>query len=686
MATTAGPALPSQDLESGVSEIIDTSICPTAGATPLFPSRASTVVHFATNAPVLQNSGDLVDPVNANAKTDCRIMLEDGKGAESSMKEDGRTNTELKLTDQTNLLPFRKVVSVFAGLAVCIVVSTLDMTLVATALPSIAASFHAGSVSSFIPSTYLLTSTAFQPLYGRFSDIFGRKAALLLAMAIFMLGNLVAGFSRNVSEVIVLRGIAGAGGGGIVSMAQIIMSDVVTLRDRGKYQGIIGVVVALGYGVGPLIGGVLSEKVSWRWCFWITLPVSFCGILIVTYILPLKSVEGDIRRKLLAVDYVGTALTLIGCTLVILPLIWGGITFPWRSAIVLATLVSGIVIVSIFCLWEWKGAKLPIVPMYIFRHTTVTGVYITMFVNGFVFNSSLYYLPQFFQVALGYSPIRSGVFLLPVLVSQTIASFVAGMMVSRTGRYRTIIYLGFSVWAIGCGLLSTVNAQSGTVIPVVYMLIAGVGAGQTLQTTTVAAQASVSRRDMSVVTAVRNFVRLLGGTFSLAIGSTIINNSLRSKMTSIGLSSSTINTIIDDPTALHPFLTSSTTENSTSTFSITPNTAKLILRGYTTGFRDVFVLNAALTALSVVVSISMIHHKELIRSDEEEMRRRGREAYTKDFKGGGKECYESGNVDMGTDAKLDQRKDGDRSEIELRNLASEHMEASDGVLKISSKP
>ncbi|KAA1475284.1 MFS general substrate transporter [Dentipellis sp. KUC8613] len=534
-----------------------------------------------------------------------------------------------QLTDQTNLLPFRKVVSVFAGLAVCLVVSTLDQTLVATALPSISSAFHAGSVASFIPSTYLLTSTAFQPLYGRFSDIFGRKTTLCMAMGVFMLGNLAAGFSRNVTELIVFRGIAGAGGGGIPSMAQIIMSDVVTLRDRGKYQGIIGVVIALGFGIGPLIGGVLSEKVSWRWCCWVTLPISACGIVVTTYILPLRSVEGDIKRKLLAVDYVGAALTLCGCTLIMLPLIWGGITFPWSSAVVLASLLTGVFLVAVFCFWEWKGARLPIVPMYIFKHVTVTGVYITMFVNGFIFNSSLYYLPQFFQVALGYSPIRSGVFLLPVLVSQTLASFVSGVIVSRTGRYRTIIYVGFAVWTIGCGLLSTVNASTKKAIPVVYMLLAGIGAGQTLQTTTVAAQASVSRRDMAVVTAVRNFVRLLGGTLSLAIGSTIINNSLRSKMVSLGLASSTIDSIISDPTSLHPLLTPG---NSTLSDSVSPATAHAILAGYTSGYRIVFVLNASLAAMCVVVAAVMIHHKELTRADDAEMRRRARERLAQDEK------------------------------------------------------
>ncbi|KAL0952039.1 hypothetical protein HGRIS_008681 [Hohenbuehelia grisea] len=426
------------------------------------------------------------------------------------------------LTDQTNLLPFRKLVPILLGLALCIVVSALDSVIVATALSTISAAFNAGSVISWVPSAYLLTSTAFQPLYGRLSDIFGRKAALCLAMGIFMAGSLAAGFSQSIVQLIVFRGIAGAGGGGIISMAQIVMSDVVSLRDRGKYQGIIGGIVALGYAIGPLIGGALAERVTWRWCFWVTLPVSLTAICVVIFVLPLKPVEGDIRRKLLAIDYPGAFLTLTSCTLVMLPLIWGGVTFSWKSPVVLAPLVSGFIVAALFCFWEWRGAKLPIVPMYIFKIVTVSGVYIAMFLNGFIFFCSLYYLPQYFQVVLGYSPIRAGIFLIPVLVSQMVASWVSGVIVSKTGHFRTIIYLGFSVWAIGCGCISTIKPGSSQGLLVFYMLLSGIGAGQTLQTTTVAAQASVPRKDMSVVTAFRNFIRQLGGALTLAIGSTIM--------------------------------------------------------------------------------------------------------------------------------------------------------------------
>ncbi|KAH9485880.1 Efflux pump dotC [Psilocybe cubensis] len=515
------------------------------------------------------------------------------------------------LTDQTNLLPFKKIIVCFLGLALCIVVSTLDSVIVATAIPTISAAFDAGSIVSWVPSAYLLTSTSFQPLYGRLSDIFGRKAAISVAMLVFMLGNLLAGFSRTIIQLIVFRGIAGAGGGGIISMAQIVISDIVSLRDRGKYQGIIGVVIALGYAVGPLIGGSLAQNVSWRWCFWICIPVSGCAMAVVIFILPLKPVKGNMTGKLLSVDFFGAVLTLVGCTLVILPLIWGGVTFPWGSAVVLAPLLSGCLVVVLFCIWEWKGARLPIVPMYIFKHATVTGVYITMFVNGFVFFSSLYYLPQYFQVVLGYDPVGAGVFLIPVLVSQMVLSWIAGVIVSRTGRYRSIIHSGFAIWSISCGLTSTLTPHSHKAEIVIFMLLAGSGAGQTLQTTTVAAQASVSRRDMSVVTAFRNFIRLLGGTLALALGSTILNNSLRSAMSSLEYPSVLTSRIVDNPALL----------STPTALDISASDASFILNaGYTKGFRTVFILNAALTAVATIASITLIKHKDLNRGDENNLK------------------------------------------------------------------
>jgi len=263
--------------------------------------------------------------------------------------------------------------------------------------------------------------------------------------------------------------------------------------------------------------------------------------------------------------------------------------------------------------------------VYIFKHSTVIGVYITMFVNGFIFFSSLFYLPQFFQVGLGYSPMRSGIFLLPVLVTQTLASFAAGMIVSKTGRYRNIIHSGFAVWAIGCGCISTIRTTSPKAVIVIFMLLAGTGAGQTLQTTTIAVQASVSRRDMSVVTAVRNFIRLLGGTLSLAVGASITNNSMRRVMTSLSLPTSSIDAVIDNPVLLG----SSYSTGSLSSLGITKAAATRILSGYINGFRVVFILNASLSVCATLASVCLIKHKELTRGDEEDLKARAREEGSK---------------------------------------------------------
>ncbi|PFH45144.1 hypothetical protein AMATHDRAFT_78088 [Amanita thiersii Skay4041] len=515
------------------------------------------------------------------------------------------------LTDQTNLLPFKQIVVVFLSLSLCIVVSTLDSVIVATAVPTIAAAFDAGSVVSWVPAAFLLTSTSFQPLYGRFSDIFGRKAALAMSMAIFMIGNLISGFSKSILELIIARGIAGAGGGGIIGLCQIVISDVVTLRERGKYQGIIGVVVALGYAIGPIIGGALSEKVSWRWCFWITIPVSLVATCIVVFTLPLKQVEGSMKKKLLVIDYPGTILSLIACALILLPLIWGGVTFPWDSPEVLGTLFGGLFVIGIFCLWEWKGSTLPIVPMYIFKHSTVTGVYITMFVNGFIFFSSIYYIPQYLQAVFGYSPVRAGVLIIPYCVSQIVSSWGSGVLVSRTGKYRMIIHTGFAVGAVSSGLISTVTPESPMAALVIYMLLAGTGGGQTLQTTTVAAQASVPRKDMSVVTAFRNFIRMMGGAFALAVGATIINNTLRASMITLNLPSSVITTIIDDPSKLA----------SPESLGLSQDEVAFILSsGYTHGFKIVNIVNAICGVVATITSILMIKHKELTRGDEDQYR------------------------------------------------------------------
>ncbi|KAJ3865081.1 MFS general substrate transporter [Lentinula novae-zelandiae] len=525
---------------------------------------------------------------------------------------------EPQLTDQTRLLPPRQIIIVLFALSLCNLVTTLDQVIVSASLSTVASAFNAGSVSAWIPAAYLMTSTAFQPLYGRLSDIFGQKAAIILAMGIYIFGNLIAGFSKSMIQIIVFRAIAGAGDGGATSMVQIVVSDIVSLRDRGKFIGYAGAVTAAGYTVGPIIGGALAQHVSWRWAFWITLPVALFASIAILFLLPLKPVQGDMHSKLLMIDYVGVFLTLAACTMIMLPLVWGGVTFPWNSAVVLGPLIAGIVAVGMFCLWESKAARLPLVPMYIFRHMTVVGVYVCMFVNGFVYFSMLFYLPQFFQVILGYSPTHSGMF-----YSFSSYQMVQGLWVSRTGKYRFMIYLGFGTFAIACGCITVKIMHTVRVVMVVLMVIAGLGVGATMQTTTVAAQASVERKDMAVVSAVRNaciFLRMLGGALALPSSAALLNNALHASMEPFSLSSDNISSIINNPFLLKQ-------SSYLAQFGISTSQADYILvKGYNKGFKNIFILNAALITLAFVASVVLIGHKELLRGDEEQLKKEAKEA------------------------------------------------------------
>ncbi|KAF8809750.1 hypothetical protein BYT27DRAFT_6516279 [Phlegmacium glaucopus] len=497
-------------------------------------------------------------------------------------------------SNPTSLSP-KRFHACFFSLALCIIVSALDSVVVPTTIPTLTTGFHAGSLVQLTSPVYLLSTTSLQMLYGRFNDIFGRKTSLSIAMIIFMVGNSGAGFSATLTQLLIFRAIAGAGGGGIISLVQIVVSDVVAIQERAKYQTIIGGLIAFGFAIGPLISGAFLENATWRWCFWISVPISLCAFVAVTVALPSEEIAGGTK----SMDFVGAILILCGCISMILPLIWGGVLFSWDSPPVLVPLLCGVLILVVFCVWEWKGARLPIVPivpMYIFKHTTVAGVYITTFLYGFIHFASLYYIPQFLQVIMGYNPIRAGIVFIPFLIITIALSWIGNFIIGRTRRYKNMIHCGYVILTLTCGVVLT-TTKSHIAEIVALMIVAGAGAGQTLQTPIVAVQASVSIRDMSAVTAFRNFIRCLGGTFTLGVGSGIIDYCLRVAMKDLALSPSLINAVIRHPSSL----------TSPSILGLSFSTATVILeRGYAKGFKMIFVLNAALTAVATIISILMI--------------------------------------------------------------------------------
>ncbi|KAF9465642.1 putative MFS drug transporter [Collybia nuda] len=513
------------------------------------------------------------------------------------------------LTDQTNYLPRRKIISVFLACASVDVVGLLDETMIAVSLTIIGSELNAGTQVSWIATSYFLTSTACQMLYGRLSDIWSRKTVLFALMFIFFIGNLGSAVANTFVQLVVFRAIAGAGGGGLPTMAQVIVSDVVSLRERGKYQGILGISVAFANGVGPVIGGLFSQHTTWRWIFRLTMPMTAFSAAMVWFFMPLKPTKGNWRRKLALIDYLGAFLVLSGSGLIILSLTWAGSVYPWNSKHVLVTLLLGIATSIAFIIWEWKGPKFPLLPLHIFREPVVVGAAITQWINGFLTMVQVFYLPTFYQTTYAYSPVKSGLLLLPLTIVQTFTSTASGALVTWKGRYRELILSGWAMWAIGLGLLATLDESSGLSKQIGYSILTGVGVGQTFQPSLVAVQGALDRKDMATVTAMRSFVRNLGGSLGLAITGTIVNNILSSYLSTLNLDEDTRKFILDRPSLSH---------------TLHPDIYREVVRGYHKGFRLVFIILAGLAVFSFITAFFLMRHRDLDRPDDKKLKEEGK--------------------------------------------------------------
>lgn len=507
-------------------------------------------------------------------------------------------------------LPRRKIITVFLVGATVDMAGLLSETMIAVSLPIIGADLNAGSQVSWFANAYYVTSTACQMLYGRMSDIWSRKSVLFVLMFIFFIGNVGSAFANNFIKLIVFRAISGIGGGGLPTVAQVIVSDIVSLRQRGKYQGILGATVAISYAIGPIVGGLFSEHATWRWIFRACLPFTAFSAALVYFFMPLKPNEGDWRRKLALVDYLGSVLILSASTLLVLSLTWGGVSYPWNDKRVLGTLIGSICSAIAFIIWEWKGPQFPLMPLYIFRNRVVVGAAVTQWINGFLTTVQLFYLPTFYQTVYGYSPVKSGLLLLPITVVQTFTSTFSGLLVTWKGRYRELILSGWAMWAVGLGLLATLNEHSTLSQQIGYSILTGIGVGQTFQPSLVAVQGALERKDMALVTAMRSFVRNLGGSLGLAITGTIVNNVLSSHLREVNLSDDQRKEILNHPA---------------SSRGLDSVVYAQVLEGYRKGFRFVFIILASLAVFSFITAFFLMPHRDLNRPDDEKLKEEGKE-------------------------------------------------------------
>ncbi|KAJ6124918.1 hypothetical protein N7471_012235 [Penicillium samsonianum] len=536
--------------------------------------------------------------------------LENSNSTEDVAVEKNGTN--VTFNEQTNYVPKRTIITIFLACSSVDLLALMDQTTLAASLSIIGNALGASNQTSWISGGYFVTSTCFQLLYGKLSDIWSRKLVLFVGLAIFFFGSLAASLAQTATQLIIFRAFTGVGGGGLMTVAQMIVSDVVPLRERGKYQGILGAVVAIANGIGPVIGGALASisQDSWRWIFRLNLPLTALTTLAVLFFMPLRKVTGDWKVKLKAIDFFGALLALGGTSVLLLGLTWGGGEYKWNSAHVIATLVAGFAISVAFVAWQWKGASTPLVPMHIFQGRIVNGACLTMFINGWNFLVQVYYIPTFYQLVFGYSTVKAAAMLLPITLMQTISSTGSGLIVHWVGRYRECILFGWIIWAVGLGLFSTLDQHSGLGKQIGYGILTGVGVGNTLQPSLIAVQAGVERRDMAVITSFRNFVRNLGGTLGLAIAGTIINNIVSSSISVLNLDESQSRSLLSSPQSYLSKLSAEDAEH----------VRDVLTPAYQKGFRIIFIVGASLATFAFFLAVWLMPQVGLNRADDQALK------------------------------------------------------------------
>ena len=417
-----------------------------------------------------------------------------------------------------------KVMLVFAGVTLGMFLAALDQTIVATALPTIVGDLGGANHLSWVVTAYMLASTATTPLWGKLGDMFGRKTVFQICIVIFLIGSALCGQAHNMVQLISFRALQGIGGGGLMVLSMAIISDVVPPRDRGKYQGVIGAVFGVASVLGPLLGGFLVDNLSWRWVFYVNLPVGAIALGVISVALAKKN--PDHKPK---IDYLGTFLIAAASVCLVLITSLGGSTWAWSSAPIYACGVGAAVLIVLFILVERRAAE-PVMPLKLFRNPVFTQCSMIGFVVGLVMFGSLSYLPLFMQVVNNDSPTTSGLRLLPLMGGLLVASIGTGQLISRFGRYKIYPIIGTLCMSAGLFLMSRIDDHTTSTVLGWDMVVFGLGIGLTMQVLTIATQNNVDYADLGVATSGVTYFRSIGGSFGASIFGTILNNQLSSKV------------------------------------------------------------------------------------------------------------------------------------------------------------
>ncbi|KAH9988905.1 major facilitator superfamily domain-containing protein [Xylariaceae sp. FL0662B] len=482
-------------------------------------------------------------------------------------------------------------------LCLSVLLSALDITIVTPAIPTIVGSLGSVAGYTWIGSAFILSSTATTPLWGTVADIWGRKPVILIAIVIFLGGSLLCALAPGMDALIAGRAVQGLGAAGMGTMVNVIICDSFSMRDRGLYLAVTSLVWALGSAIGPILGGLLTEKADWRWCFWIN-----CGVVffILLFFLKVSNPGTPIVAGLKKIDWLGSALVIGSVLMVLLALDFGDVVFPWSSATVICLIIFGVVAGGLFFVNEWKFAKEPIIPLYLFSRKSSVAAYGVYVCNFYTFIGLSYYLPLYSQSVLGANALDSGIELLPLIVACSFSAAFTGFFIQKTGKYLRIMYIGQFLNILGTGLFVYLPFEKSLARLFIFEILIGVGVGMNIEPPLIAVQAVNSERDTAAVVASMSFARSIANAVSIVVGGVIFQNEMTAANPGL---------VEQIGTELARQFNGDQASAKVNAISQLPGDQQVVVRqAYFYSLRDVWIMYVAFAGLSILLNIFVRAH------------------------------------------------------------------------------
>ena len=471
---------------------------------------------------------------------------------------------------------------IFLAVVFGMLLAALDQTIVATALPTVVADLGGAGHQSWVVTSYLLASTIVTAIVGKLGDLFGRKAVFQTAVLLFLVGSVLCGLSQSMTMLVASRALQGFGGGAILVTATALIGEVIPLRDRGRYQGALGAVFGVTTVIGPLLGGFFTDHLTWRWAFWINVPVGIVVLVIAGAAIPALAKSG---RPI--IDYAGIVFVGIGASGLTLATSWGGTEYAWTSPQIIGLFVGSVAALAIF-VWVETRAPEPILPIRLFRDRVFAVCCVLSFVVGFAMLGALTFLPTFMQFVDGVSATVSGLRTLPMVAGLLITSTGSGAIVGRTGRYKIFPVVGTAVMGVGFVLLSRMDASTSTLTQSLYLFVLGVGIGMCMQVLVLIVQNTVEFADLGVATSGVTFFRTIGSSFGAAVFGSLFANFLANRIGPAIITSGAPPAAARSPQALH---------------ALPHDVAAPIVHAYAESLDLVFLCAAPVAAVGFVVAL-----------------------------------------------------------------------------------